>query len=252
MTDEPAVPPPPPPEPQGIQFDRAESRQPAEPALACAGCRNPLVEVYYLLQGAKVCASCRDGVQQALTAGSPLKRFLKAFGLGSLAAIVGAIVYLVVAIWVQIGFIAIFVGWFVGVAVRKGSEGRGGGGYQALAMALTYSAIVVTYVPFAMERQLDAMRHEKAAAAEKAKEGGAPAKAEDRRPVTNPLFYGVLLVFVFVMSCAEPFRQGPENFIGLLLIGIALFEAWKINKRVSIDFKGPFQLGAAPEKSAGG
>jgi hypothetical protein len=32
------------------------------------------------------------------------------------------------------------------------------------------------------------------------------------------------------------------GFIGLLIVGFALYEAWKINKRQRIDFSGPFQL----------
>ena len=47
----------------------------------------------------------------------------------------------------EFGLIAIVVGFGVGTAVRWGSNGRGGKRYQALAMALTYLAIVATYIP---------------------------------------------------------------------------------------------------------
>src|SRR5258708_7153139 len=40
--------------------------------------------------------------------------------------------------------VTVFTGLFVGVAVRKGSKGRGGWRYQALAMFLTYCAIAAT------------------------------------------------------------------------------------------------------------
>ena len=39
----------------------------------------------------------------------------------------------------------------VGRAVRNGTEGRGGRFYQFLAVFLTYSAIVLMYVPFVLE-----------------------------------------------------------------------------------------------------
>ena len=47
----------------------------------------------------------------------------------------------------ELGIVAIVVGFAVGVAVKLGSGGRGGLPYQLLAVALTYLAIVSTYVP---------------------------------------------------------------------------------------------------------
>src|SRR5262245_49627944 len=263
MTDEPK---PPPPDPAGMQFDRAETAKPAETAAPCAGCKKLLSGSYYTLQAARICAACHDGIRKALASGSPAKRFLKAVVFGVLGAILGSVLYVGVAMLLkaEIGLVAIVVGLIVGVAVRKGSEGRGGWPYQALAMFLTYASIIVLYVPAAMERQIDSIKHEKAMAAGRANESGAPSSApqpegkaapseEPVKPVTNPLLWVLLLIVVFVISCIEPFRQGPENFIGLLLIGIALYEAWRLNKGVKLVLQGPFQIGAAaPEKSSGG
>jgi hypothetical protein len=239
-----------------MQFDRAESLQPAEAAAACASCRNPLVGSYYSVRGARLCVTCHNAVQQALASGSPVMRFLKAAIFGFLGAILGSVIYVGIAIVakMEIGLIAIVVGLIVGVAVRKGSEGRGGWPYQALAMFFTYAAIVMLYVPAAMERQMDAIQHEKAVTADKAKDSAAPAPVEEApKPVTNPILWVLILVVVFVISCVEPFRQGPQNFIGLLLIAIALYEAWKINKSVKLNIQGPFQIGiGATEKPAGG
>src|SRR5258708_27620060 len=68
-------------------------------------------------------------------------------GLG--AAAVGAGIYIAVryATGYQVGLISILVGFLVGRAVHWGSRGRGGWPYQALAMVLTYLAIVSIYVP---------------------------------------------------------------------------------------------------------
>src|SRR2546430_6888518 len=76
-------------------------------------------------------------------------RFAKAVGLGLLAAAAGAGIYYAVAAATgsEYAIVAIVVGLLVGTAVRKGSNRRGGWRYQALAMSLTYSAIVVTYIP---------------------------------------------------------------------------------------------------------
>ena len=47
----------------------------------------------------------------------------------------------------EIGLIAIQVGFLVGGAVRAGSEGRGGRGYQVLAVLLIYISICANYMP---------------------------------------------------------------------------------------------------------
>jgi hypothetical protein len=239
-----------------MQFERAETARPAAAAAACAGCRNPLAGSYYTMQAARICVSCHDALRKGLASGSPARRFLKAVLFGTLASIVGAVLYVGVAALfkAEIGLVAIAVGLIVGLAVKKGSEGRGGWPYQALAMFLTYASIIVLYMPSAMERQIDKVKQEKAVAAEKAKESGQPAPAQEpAKRITNPLLWVLILIFVFIISCIEPFRHGPQNFIGLLLIGIALYEAWKINRGVKVVFQGPFQIGSAsPEKSAGG
>ena len=51
---------------------------------------------------------------------------------------------------------------------------------------------------------------------------------------------------MFAFSLAAPFLVGAQNIIGLLIIGFALFEAWKINKRVPVRIAGPFQLAPLP------
>ena len=79
-------------------------------------------------------------------------------------------------------------------------------------MFLTYSAIIMLYVPAAVERQFDQMKHDKAVAAEKAKEGasaptpspeGKGAVEEPKTLPTNPILWVVVLILVFAISCVE-------------------------------------------------
>ena len=60
----------------------------------------------------------------------------------------------------------------------------------------------------------------------------------------------VLLVNSIAVALALPVLQATEGtgIIGLLIVGFALYEAWKINKRQTIAFSGPFRLSrtAAP------
>src|SRR5207237_4415003 len=73
------------------------------------------------------------------------------FGLG--AGIVGAaIYYAVIALAnLEIGIVAILIGYMVGYAVRRGAGGRGGRRFQALAVALTYLSIAFAYAPAAVQ-----------------------------------------------------------------------------------------------------
>ena len=49
----------------------------------------------------------------------------------------------------------------------------------------------------------------------------------------------MLLVFV-----ATPILVGFSSVIHLLILGFALFEAWRLNKRVRVTFTGPHRVGA--------
>ena len=43
---------------------------------------------------------------------------------------------------------------------------------------------------------------------------------------------------------AIPFLAGAENIIGLIIIGIGLYEAWKFNRKPQISITGPHAIAA--------
>ena len=140
------------------------------------------------------------------------------FGFG--AAIGGAVIWYAVrelthAEW---GLIGIVVGYLVGIAVRKGSRGWGGWQYQALAIALTYLAIAGAYVPLILK-----------------------AVTSDGHEISVHL-----LIYLFAFACVVPFMGGVGNFIGWIIIAIALYQAWKINRRVPLEITGPYKIAPAP------
>ena len=71
------------------------------------------------------------------------------------------------------------------------------------------------------------------------------AEPDSPKPVT-PLAVAIGLVVLFVLALAAPVLMGLEDIMGLIIIGIALFEAWKINKRTVLNITGPHHLGANP------
>lgn len=203
-----------------LKFDAAEhlTSAPAQPT--CTNCNGAIDGSYHEANGNVVCAKCRATLQDMLTRTDGRGgRFVRALLFGLVGAVIGAgIYYAILALtgW-EIGLIAIVVGWLVGRGVSLGSQHRGGWLYQGLAIVLTYSAIVSTYVPLV------------------AKEG-----------VEAPL--PVLFVVAFVL----PFLSGIQNIIGIAIIGFALYQAWSMNKRLTIAFTGPYQVKPAASTPAPG
>lgn len=160
------------PEADDLQFDEAETTSP-EPQAAppCAGCKQPIADAYYEVNGNLLCGACRDAVEASRTAGSGLTRMLRAFAFGLGAAVAGfAIYYGVMRLFsLEIGLISILVGFMVGAAVRAGSRHRGGPFYQTLAIFLTYSAIAASYSAVALPMFLAAIEERQA---------GGPAEVE--------------------------------------------------------------------------
>ncbi|MBN2445711.1 MAG: hypothetical protein JXO22_03245, partial [Phycisphaerae bacterium] len=58
----------------------------------------------------------------------------------------------------------------------------------------------------------------------------------------GPLAQAFILVLAFIFALAVPFLSLPASYMGLIIIGIALYSAWKINLRQHISIAGPYQL----------
>ena len=266
-----------------LQFDAAEPTGTNEP-LACTSCGARIRGSYHEANGAVVCSGCRQSIERRLRGGSSAGRFARALAMGAGAAILGAAVYFGIALvsGYELALIAIVVGWLVGRAVNAGSRGRGGWRYQTLAIALTYSAIVVTYMPAAMERSTgidfsamsdslaaDSLAAESLAAESLADDPGAETTAPALLAIATPddsasaagapdgatlvpagvaVAFGV--AFMFVLAWAEPFLQGPANLMGLVIIAIGLYQAWLQNKAVEMTITGPYTIGASRASGA--
>jgi hypothetical protein len=306
-----------------LQFDQADYGKDAKPAeQACSACKGSLGTQYFLANNQVVCKTCAEGIGALHSGGSPAGRFGLATVLGLVAGALGAGLYFGIAALTgyEFGLVAIVVGFAVGYAVRVGSGGRGGKPYQFLAVIITYSAIVCTYVPAVMQgfsmavesaletdpariAQVTVTREQtvllngntisiEALDAElerinstggqtwyhregMAEEG--PGVAADqvaeifakhnivRIAFTDEnfreresLFDGlkrsgvaqmVLFAgFLFGIAATAPFYGFPDSIITLLIIGFAVFQAWRSNTRATIEIKGPLQIAELPRK----
>ncbi len=50
---------------------------------------------------------------------------------------------------------------------------------------------------------------------------------------------------MLAIAFAAPFLAGVENIMGLIIIAIGMYEAWKLNRRVELVITGPHGLAAA-------
>lgn len=253
-----------------LQFDHAErpTASAGGPA-SCTACGRAITDRYFEANGSVVCPNCRARLVSAR--GGSGGRFSKAAALGLLAGAVGSGIYYAIAALTgyEFGLVAVVVGFLVGGAVRKGSNGRGGWAYQALAMFITYGAIVTTYIPFIVRgirdqaAVADSMIKPEAAALRLAEDSVTLTLPVDSVAVTVPLatrvtatasegasptvgVLGVVLgvTLICALAFAAPVLAGFQNIIGMLIIGFALYEAWRLNKRTELSITGPYRIGA--------
>lgn len=217
-----------------LQFERAEFTEPRA-APKCALCQRAITGTYFEANGQLLCPACKDAVEASMAGGSKSGRFFRALAFGTGAAIAGAVLYFGVSALTgyNLGLIAIAVGWGVGAAVRKGSDGRGGRFYQVLAVLLTYLSVCGSLAPDVYEGFSSASDAE-------ATDGAAP---EEMPVVFRVIVSGIL-------SLAAPVLVGMESPISLLIYGFALWEAWRRNTRAVLKIDGPFQLAPAADAPA--
>lgn len=264
------------PQPSALQFDKAEVEGPG--ASTCAVCGKALVGSYFTINGQPTCGTCRDQLEAhfAGAGGSGVARFARAALFGLVGGLGGTVVWYIVehAFSLQIGLVAILIGWLAGSGVSRGSGGVGGLPYQFLAVGLTYVCICFAWVPD-IAKELGQPRGERAVKVSplhpkgeaptlpegsEAKAAGGEAKAEARAPGPEGELVGEALPaapggepeslvlpgllrwpVAMVFSLGLPF-MGALGPIGLLIAAFGLWEAWRRNRKVVLAISGPFAL----------
>jgi hypothetical protein len=250
---------------QDLQFDRVETTHPrdvrdAAPTVTCVVCKKPVGGEYYAINGKSVCATCRDRVVAAAAPPRTVGPLVRAalFGLG--AAIAGAAVYYaVIAIAnLEIGIVAILIGYMVGWAVRKGSGGRGGRRVQILAVALTYWAVGLAYAPLAYK---EVKRGDKSVANADSSAVSTPATADSSGNTTSVeqpvsareglVAIGAVFLLVFALPVMTIFGSLPFGLISALIIFIGMRQAWVMTAAHALEVSGPYRVGIGPAPAAG-
>jgi hypothetical protein len=225
-----------------------------------------------MLGESMICGKCRSQHESA-TGGAGADRFARAILFGVGAAIAGAAIYyaILAATGYSIGIIAIFVGYIVGRAVNVGSNGKGGRKYQLLAALLTYFAMSSTYVVEGLRQISEEASNnstagvpnipgatgvvamdgvvktpdEKTAPDPRAGLGnGSQPAGEEHSAKSGSVLVGIIAIIILVLL--SPILAGFSSPILLLILGFGVYQAWKMNRRISAELAGPFTLRTAP------
>ena len=247
----------------------------------CVNCKKPITDQYWSIGDALLCESCKLALDrgQAVSTGITARtgRFAKAALYGAGGMIAGAAIWYAIAKLanLEIGLIAILLGWLVGRGVFLGSGKRGGRRYQVLSVLLTYMGIGLSYVPFAIEE----MRKGDGPEASVSKEAPAPATAKPAAELTaeeraveehrldsvltaadsaaakpKPSFLGSILVLlgiaiagIVTLPVIVTIGGLPGSLISLLIYAFAIIEAWKLAREVRLPIEGPFRMSGQAE-----
>ena len=170
------------------------------------------MDTYYESAQGIICASCHRNLASSPPGSTATDRITRAVVYGTIAASLAAAGYFALLLLVgrEVSVALLAVGFGVGKAVRLGARGRGGRRLQWLALLLTYLAIVATYIPFVLKG----------------------AATDDM---------GALLL----LAVAAPILEGLDHGLTLIMIALALGQAWRSNRHADLRMTGPYVVRAA-------
>jgi hypothetical protein len=245
-----------------------ESASPSDgvPLAICASCNEPIRVVYYEANGSVLCSRCRGKLEAQVGSSGGMRRFRRALGFGLGAAVAGAAVYFGIAAATDHTFaiVAVFVGFIVGKAVFVGTGHRGGRRYQVLAVVLTYFAIASTYLPEVMkearpkvalssdslkaEVRSDWSRTEATGTDSLASADAATPPAAGKAAHEQISFGTYLIAFagILLLTAALPIIAGFSSIISVVILGVGLVQAWRLNRAVNVTISGPYRIAGLP------
>ncbi len=217
----------------------------------CELCHRPLAGEHFRVRDLLVCAECAADLARPAAAADWLRRALSR-GVGASMGVALAW-YLATRITsLDLAPLAVVAGIIVGLTVRRSVAGRGGWRVQLLALALTYLAVCVRFVPSVFQGMGDAIRTSQvrdapASAPPAPTVGQMPAQAATEPPRASPptdtsvastlLAYFLFTLVAWGLVLAGPFVAG-FSVAGALSTVAGLYLAWRLNRAAPVQ--GPF------------
>ena len=227
----------------------------------CHFCHQPIGTAYYRTNDAMTCASCADKMRREL-APDTHSAFVRAIAFGVGAAILGMILYATFAIvtGIVIGYASLAVGWIVGKAMIKGSNGVGGKRYQIVAILLTYAAVSTAAIPVWIHYSREHKQAKQASSSQSAgtnqqtqdtdtqqSENG---QAQENAPAKERPSFAGAMVMLLGLGLASPFLELSSDpvggLIGLVILFVGMRFAWRFTAARAPDIFGPFENSPKP------
>ncbi len=223
----------------------------------CQFCQLPISGNYYRLNGAIACRACAEKAHAEMPRDSHAD-YVRGLLYGVGAAIAGLILYAAFEIMtgIIIGYLSLAVGWMVGKAMMKGSNGHGGRRFQITAALLTYAAVSMAAIPiwihYAGEHKRAQQTSQQQQLADEQREleretGRQPSAPAPAKPAVN---MGKAFLQLAFLGLASPFLELADPFhgvIGLFILFIGIRIAWQTTGAKLPTLDGPFQ---SPRPSA--
>ena len=248
----------------------------------CASCNQSLGSQYYRVNSAVTCNYC--GEQALLRKPQDSHQiFVRGLMFGIGGAILGIILYAGFGIvtGLMLGYISLAVGWIVGKAIMKGTNGIGGRRYQIAAVVLTYAAVSLSAIPIGIsqivktqqEKRHNVVTHANATSPTSAVSATAPsavgspdasATASPEDPADEPaadtqaprkpkMNLGAAIGALLFAGLASPFLELQDPFhgvIGLVILFVGVQIAWKLTAEKKLDILGPFSKSSTAKTDA--
>jgi len=219
----------------------------------CQFCHQPIGLTYYRAKAAMVCPGCAESMRGAL-AKDTHAAFMRAIFFGVGAAILGLALYATFAIvtGIVIGYASLAVGWLVGKAMVKGSNGVGGRRYQVIAILLTYAAVSMAAIPqmidYARKHPHELPTQRKAANSDDL--DGSATSQPSKVGSEGSGGIGLALAQLALWGLASPFLELVADpvggLIGLVILSVGMRFAWRFTAGKPIEVFGPFENSPQP------
>ena len=238
----------------------------------CKACNQTLGSTFYRVNGAVTCSYCAEQTKLRIPVDSH-STFVRALLFGIGGAILGLIIYSGFGILtgLMVGYVSLAVGYIVGKAMMKGSNGVGGRRYQIAALILTYAAVSMAAIPIGISQIVKDKKQQKQGLVKHADPANispsAPAQKSEAAPETKDvsdsnatsapakpkMSIGFALGMLAIAGLASPFLelQDPvHGIIGLIILLVGIRIAWRLTAGTKIDVQGPFNKSAAKPANA--
>jgi hypothetical protein len=219
----------------------------------CRICGNAIAGEYFRVNGQMACSQCAAQAKQGTPVDSH-SAFARGLTLGVGAALLGLILYATFTIitgW-YLGYVSLGVGWLVGAAIKKGSNGLGGRRYQIAAVLLTYAAISLASIPIIIAAVAKEQRGTKEVSISKSGDVTPSNDAsEDSQASAQPkqIDWGAAAGQLALWGLASPFlelRDPVHGLLGLFILFIGLRIAFRMTAERPLSVDGPYSVTGAP------